>query len=63
LIEDLHSFLAALVVIPTLFSSEEDFYTRIGFFRENVVATADGLVRGLLDVELRELAPIEELSR
>jgi hypothetical protein len=50
-IEDLHSLLAALVVTPTLFSSEEDFYTRIGFFKENVSTTADGLVRAITDVE------------
>jgi hypothetical protein len=50
-VQDFHSLFATLIVAPTLFASEEDFYTRIGFFRENAVATADGLFRALMDIE------------
>jgi hypothetical protein len=43
-IEALHVIHAALSSIGNLFASEEDFYIRLGFFRENSVAMAVSLV-------------------
>jgi hypothetical protein len=46
-LEELHVVHSSLAVAWSLFSSEEDFYVRIGFFRENVSAVAAGLVRAV----------------
>ncbi|MEV0065660.1 hypothetical protein [Amycolatopsis sp. NPDC050768] len=46
-IAELHTLLATLVVVPTLFRSEEDFYIKIGFFMENSLEVADGLVKAM----------------
>lgn len=43
-IEALHVIHAALSSIGNLFASEEDFYIRLGFFRENSAAMAVSLV-------------------
>lgn len=50
-IGDLHVIHASLLSVCNLFSSEEDFYIKIGFFRENVVALANGLVKAVGDAE------------
>lgn len=50
-IEDIHTIYSALASICTLFSSEEDFYIKIGFFRENVVALANGLIAAVGNAE------------
>ena len=50
-IKDLHVIHAALLSVCNLFSSEEDFYIKIGFFRENVVALANGLIKAVGDAE------------
>ena len=46
---DLHAIYQLLRVLPDSFSSEEDFYTRTGYFTENFV----GLSRALLDAVAR----------
>ncbi|MEW2504156.1 hypothetical protein AB0878_27190 [Amycolatopsis sp. NPDC047767] len=46
-IDELHTLLAALVVVPTLFSCEEDFYIKIGFFKENSLEVSLGLASAM----------------
>lgn len=50
-VEDFHTIYSALASVCTLFSSEEDFYIKIGFFRENVVALANGLLTAIGNAE------------
>ncbi|MFC5720002.1 hypothetical protein ACFP1Z_07435 [Streptomyces gamaensis] len=51
-IEALHVVHAALSTIGNLFVSEEDFYIRLGFFRENAAAMAVSLVEAITAVAL-----------
>ena len=44
---ELHVIHAALTVAWNQFTSEEAFYTRIGFFKEHAIAVAAGLVRAI----------------
>lgn len=44
---EIHTLFAALVSAPALILSEEAFYERIGFFRENSIALAAGLVNAI----------------
>ncbi|WP_432846811.1 hypothetical protein ACQPXB_39410 [Amycolatopsis sp. CA-161197] len=46
-LDELHTLLAALVVVPTLFSCEEDFYIKIGFFKENSLEVSLGLASAM----------------
>ncbi|MFL6072524.1 MAG: hypothetical protein ACJ73S_03910 [Mycobacteriales bacterium] len=46
-IAELHVIYAALSSIGNLFASEEDFYIRLGFFRENAVAMALSLAEAI----------------
>jgi hypothetical protein len=41
--DDLHSLYVALISSPSFFSHEEDFYIRIGHFKEAVLQLAAGL--------------------
>ena len=50
-VEDFHTIYSVLTSVPTLFSSEEDFYIKIGFFRENVVALANGMLTAIGNAE------------
>lgn len=43
-LDEIHVLFAALVSAPVLMPSEEVFYERIGFFREQAFALAGGLV-------------------
>ncbi|MGW3413658.1 hypothetical protein [Streptomyces sp. NPDC000888] len=43
-LNEIHVLFAALVATPVLMPSEEEFYGRIGFFREQAFALAGGLV-------------------
>ncbi|MBT2385619.1 hypothetical protein [Streptomyces sp. ISL-11] len=49
--DDLHTLHAALVVSWNQVLSEEAFYRRIGVFRENVIALAQGLVTAIAEAE------------
>ncbi|MFG3160471.1 hypothetical protein ACGFY8_11390 [Streptomyces sp. NPDC048232] len=44
---EIHVLFAALVSAPVLMPSEEVFYERIGFFREQAFALAGGLVSAI----------------
>ncbi|GAA1312181.1 hypothetical protein [Saccharothrix xinjiangensis] len=44
---EIHVLFAALVSAPVMIPSEEVFYERIGFFREQAFALADGLVNAI----------------
>ncbi|MFJ4920397.1 hypothetical protein [Streptomyces sp. NPDC088725] len=46
-LNEIHVLFAALVSAPALMSSEEVFYERIGFFREQALALAAGLVSSI----------------
>ncbi|MGI5194769.1 hypothetical protein ACQEVY_14235 [Streptomyces sp. CA-288835] len=48
-VEELHVLHAALVSVCSMFASEESFHIRIGFFRENALAVASGLVKAVED--------------
>ncbi|MFI2549175.1 hypothetical protein ACH5AJ_33475 [Streptomyces rochei] len=43
-LNEIHVLFAALVSAPVMMPSEEVFYERIGFFREQALALAGGLV-------------------
>jgi hypothetical protein len=47
LLGEVHALFAALIAAPFLISSEEEFYERIGFFREQAFALAGGLVNAI----------------
>ncbi|MFD8913578.1 hypothetical protein [Streptomyces sp. NPDC059575] len=47
-LDDIHMIHSMLVFLPTLFTSEEDFVTRVGFFKENVAEVAAGLKRAIV---------------
>ncbi|MEU1476021.1 hypothetical protein [Streptomyces sp. NPDC005760] len=44
---DLHVLHSVLLSVPSMFASEEAFHTQLGFYRENTLALADGLVRAV----------------
>lgn len=44
---EIHVIFAALVSVSALILSEEAFYERIGFFRENALALAAGLIAAI----------------
>ncbi|WNO76951.1 hypothetical protein [Streptomyces sp. AM8-1-1] len=46
-LDEIHVLFAALVSTPVLIPSEEVFYERIGFFREQAFALAGGLVSAI----------------
>ncbi|MFF8291659.1 hypothetical protein ACF068_20840 [Streptomyces sp. NPDC016309] len=46
-LNEIHVLFAALVSAPVLMPSEEVFYERIGFFREQAFALAGGLVSAI----------------
>jgi hypothetical protein len=46
-LNEIHVLFAALVSAPVLMPSEEVFYERIGFFREQAFALAGGLVNAI----------------
>lgn len=46
-LNEIHVLFAALVSTPVMMPSEEVFYERIGFFREQALALAGGLVSAL----------------
>ncbi|MBL7488081.1 hypothetical protein I6A60_10525 [Frankia sp. AgB1.9] len=54
-IEEIHSIYSALGAIGNLFSSEEEFYIRLGFFRENSIAMALSLLESLMRSETGSL--------
>ncbi|WP_033323942.1 hypothetical protein [Streptomyces yerevanensis] len=46
-IEELHVLHAVLLSLYSVFVSEEDFHIKIGFYRENALALANGLVKAV----------------
>ncbi|MFD8494928.1 hypothetical protein [Amycolatopsis sp. NPDC059657] len=50
-IDDLHTIHSVLLSVCSLFASEEDFYIKIGFFRENVLALANALAKAVGETE------------
>lgn len=44
---ELHLIHAMLMASQNQFASEEDFYVRVGFFRDNITGLARGLVRAV----------------
>lgn len=46
-LNEIHVLFAALVSTPAMMPSEEVFYERIGFFREQALALAGGLVSAI----------------
>ncbi|WP_422742389.1 hypothetical protein ACN27B_29045 [Micromonospora sp. WMMD754] len=44
---EVHLIHAALMASHNQFAGEEDFYVRIGFFRENIAGLARGIVRAV----------------
>ncbi|MFC8917213.1 hypothetical protein ACFT5C_15720 [Streptomyces sp. NPDC057116] len=46
-LDEIHVLFAALVSAPVLMPSEEVFYERIGFFREQAFALAGGLMSAI----------------
>jgi sulfur transfer complex TusBCD TusB component (DsrH family) len=54
---ELHVLHSALVSAVNQYLSEEDFYTRLGFFRENIAAFARELVRALTRTDTPHQAP------
>ncbi|MFJ9105092.1 hypothetical protein ACIRJM_42300 [Streptomyces sp. NPDC102405] len=46
-VADLHVLHAVLLSVPSMFASEEAFHTQLGFYRENALALAGGLVRAV----------------
>ncbi|NEB04799.1 hypothetical protein [Streptomyces sp. SID13726] len=53
-VADLHVLHAVLLSVPSMFASEEAFHTQLGFYRENALALADGLVRAVQDAAVPE---------
>ncbi|MEV0488045.1 hypothetical protein AB0I69_46555 [Streptomyces sp. NPDC050508] len=52
-VEELHIVHAVLLSVCNMFASEEAFHIRIGFFRENARAVADGLAKAVENAALR----------
>ncbi|MEN3586740.1 hypothetical protein AAH978_21720 [Streptomyces sp. ZYX-F-203] len=48
-LNEIHVLFAALVSAPVMMPSEEAFYERIGFFREQALALAGGLVSAVAE--------------
>ena len=46
-VEELHVVHSVLLAVCNMFASEEAFHIRIGFFRENALTLADGLVKAV----------------
>lgn len=47
-LDELHAIFSMLSGSTLMIASEEEFYIRIGFFKEQVAAFAGGLVRAVL---------------
>ncbi|MCP9957584.1 hypothetical protein [Streptomyces sudanensis] len=56
---EVHALLAALASAPVMIPSQEAFYIRIGFFQENVLALAGGLIKAIEEMSDSAVDPSE----
>jgi hypothetical protein len=54
-LDEIHVIYSTLISVIVMFVSEEDFYIKLGFFRENMRNLATGISRALIGLVLQLL--------